>query len=81
MDSGSIIRWREKGHSHGLIIEVILDTMLMIRSKDMGCSSGLMEEGMREIGLMGSSMGKVCIFHHKGLERRVSGRKEGELVS
>lgn len=65
MGHGSIIKWKDKALSHGLIIEAMWEVMLMIKSKGMEFSSGQMGEDTKEIGLMGSNMGKVFILHHK----------------
>ena len=36
----------------------MMESMLMIKSRDMECFNGRMDEGIKEIDLMGSNMGR-----------------------
>ena len=59
MENGNLTKWMEKEHLLGQMEEFIRVDMLMIRKKDMEYSVGMMEESLKEIGLMENSMAKV----------------------
>ena len=59
--NGKITKCTEKVHSHGQMEGSMLENILMIKSKVMGNSFGLMADHIRETGIMESNMVKVSM--------------------
>ena len=60
-ERGSTTRWMEKGFSLESMDAFMREAIRKIKSKDMACSSGLMDGAMKVSYITGSSMGKEFI--------------------
>ena len=73
--SGRTTRCMGKEPLLGPTAESMLESTLMIKSKAMGSLSGLMEDHIRETGIMENNMAKVSMLLHRELRSMESGKR------
>ena len=77
MESGRIIKWKEKEHLLGLIIGRMLESIKMIKKMGMGFLNGVTDGSIKVFGKMGNNMEKVnFIFQRRRNGKAVYGRME-----
>lgn len=67
---GNKIIWKGTGHTSGVTVDSIKDSIRMIRNTGSGSTHGQMGDSMKDIGIKGSNMGSDCIIIRKMVARR-----------